>query len=573
MTHPAPLDEQVDDARMWRDLEVFARYVKLSGSSQERESFAHLEAEMAAAGFETALIEHDAYISLPGAAALALEDGSERFECITHSFARATGPDGLVAEAVIVGAPTPENFAAVDLRGRIAVIDGLAASDATRRANLAGAVGQVHVMPHEHRHEMCISNIWGNPDAADMATLPATAVVTVNDADGARLKASLSGGQTRLRITAEVDTGWRKTPILQADLMPEGRPDAPFILFSGHHDTWYEGVMDNGGANATMLETARLIASRRGEMRRGLRLCFWSGHSHGRYSGSSWYADAAWAELSERCLVHVNVDSTGGRGNTSLADMPVCAELHAFGNEIVSRLTGQSLTGQRLSRAGDQSFWGIGVPSMFLTVGEQPIAEGTANVASGFMGNAGPARKGAGFGWWWHTPGDTLDKIDAEILRRDTRIYVETIRSLLTAETIPTDHANWASAMRGALAPLRDAPVLAELRLERSLALLDRIAAAAGPVPDLALRDLSHLLVPIDYTTGDRFRPDPALIAQAYPILAPLRAAVAAAEAGEEHRHHLVAARRSANRLAETLERAASLLEGLASPREVSHVA
>ena len=142
MTHPAPLDEQVDDARMWRDLEVFARYVKLSGSSQERESFAHLEAEMAAAGFETALIEHDAYISLPGAAALALEDGSERFECITHSFARATGPDGLVAEAVIVGAPTPENFAAVDLRGRIAVIDGLAASDATRRANLAGPWGR-----------------------------------------------------------------------------------------------------------------------------------------------------------------------------------------------------------------------------------------------------------------------------------------------------------------------------------------------------------------------------------------------------------------------------------------------
>lgn len=124
MTHPDPLDALIDDARMWRDLEVFARYVKLSGSPQERESFVHLQAEMDAAGFETTLIEHDAYISLPGAAALALEDGSESFACITHSFARATGPEGLVAEAVIVGAPTPENFDAVDLRGRIAVIDG-----------------------------------------------------------------------------------------------------------------------------------------------------------------------------------------------------------------------------------------------------------------------------------------------------------------------------------------------------------------------------------------------------------------------------------------------------------------
>lgn len=79
--------------------------------------------------------------------------------------------------------------------------------------------------------------------------------------------------------------------------------------------------------------------------------------------------------------------------------------------------------------------------------------------------------------------------------------------------------------------------------------------------------------MPVDYTSGDRFRPDPALIAQAYPILAPLRAAVAAAEAGHEHRHHLVAARRSANRLTETLERAARLLEDAAATEEAAHVA
>ena len=61
-------------------------------------------------------------------------------------------------------------------------------------------------------------------------------------------------------------------------------------------------------------------------MRRGLRLCFWSGHSHGRYSGSSWYADTRWEELSKRCVAHVNVDSTGAKGNTIMSDALSSAE-------------------------------------------------------------------------------------------------------------------------------------------------------------------------------------------------------------------------------------------------------
>lgn len=60
--------------------------------------------------------------------------------------------------------------------------------------------------------------------------------------------------------------------------------------------------MDNGGANATMLEAARLLAERHHEWQRGLRICFWSGHSHGRYSGSAWYADEYWDELDKRCI-------------------------------------------------------------------------------------------------------------------------------------------------------------------------------------------------------------------------------------------------------------------------------
>jgi Zn-dependent M28 family amino/carboxypeptidase len=233
-----------------------------------------------------------------------------------------------------------------------------------------------------------------------------------------------------------VDTGWRTTPLLVADL-PGPQPDSPFVLFSGHHDTWYYGVMDNGGANATMLEVARLFAPQRNDLRRGLRLCFWSGHSHGRYSGSTWYADNHWDELARRCVAHVNVDSTGARGNTVMSDALSAAELTGLAADAVRTQGDQELDGLRMSRAGDQSFWGIGVPSLFMGMGEQPVG-GDDNVMGAVLG--GGSRKGAGFGWWWHTPDDTLDKMDPELLVRDTRVYVHAIWRLLTDRVLPLDY-------------------------------------------------------------------------------------------------------------------------------------
>ena len=85
-------------------------------------------------------------------------------------------------------------------------------------------------------------------------------------------------------------------------------------MFNGHVDSWHYGAMDNGTANATQLEVARLLAEHRDELYRGVRMAFWSGHSHGRYASSAWYADAFWHDLHERCACNVNIDSVGGKG-------------------------------------------------------------------------------------------------------------------------------------------------------------------------------------------------------------------------------------------------------------------
>jgi hypothetical protein len=569
MTTIEQLCSAVQADTMMRHLEEFARRVKLSGTPEELESFKYLQKTLDGYGFKTDLILHDAYISLPGKAKLTA--GADQLDCITHSFSRSSGPDGVSGDLVYVGSGSEADFAKQDVRGKIVLVDGLASPAVSLRATRAGALGQIHAMVHEHKHEMCISPVWGSPTDETVAFLPKTVVLTVNKDDGDRLKARLARGEKDVTLYAEVDTRWRKTPILTAELASaKGGADEPFVMFTGHHDTWYYGVMDNGAANATMLEIARLFVERRAEFRRGLRLCFWSGHSHGRYSGSTWYADTHWAELARRCVVHVNVDSTGGRGNTVLADMPSSTELRALASEAVQTQGQQELGGERMSRAGDQSFWGIGIPSLFRGGGEQP-AEGGVNVAAAIFGGA--TRKGAGFGWWWHTPDDTIDKIDPELLVRDTRVYVHALWRLLTDAVVPLDYTFYADALIKELEALKPvsangvdiASLLDAARQLKSKAVAFNARVAKAKDSDAAtlqavLMTVSRHLVPIDYTSGDRFGQEPALALTPYPVLDPVRRLAGAAAGSDAARFLAVGAIRACNRARHAIDGACAAL-------------
>src|SRR3954447_16721500 len=174
---------------MWRHLEVFDQHCKEAGSSGERESLAYIEARLRDYGYETELILHDAYISLPRAARVVADRAD--IGCITHSFSRSSPAGGLTAPLVYVGPGDEAGVAQADVRGRIVLVDGIANPVVTRRASLAGAAGQRHISPHEHKHEMCVSPVWGSPSEANVPKLPSTVVVSVAQADGERLKARL----------------------------------------------------------------------------------------------------------------------------------------------------------------------------------------------------------------------------------------------------------------------------------------------------------------------------------------------------------------------------------------------
>jgi hypothetical protein len=300
--------------------------------------------------------------------------------------------------------------------------------------------------------------------------------------------------------------------------------------------------MDNGAANATMLEVARLMAPQRSQWRRGLRLCFWSGHSHGRYSGSTWYADQHWDELERRCAVHVNVDSTGGIGAVVLEHASAAPELLALAGEAIGAQTGAAYVGRRMGRSGDQSFWGIGIPAMFGALSEQPPA---------------PVKMRNALGWWWHTPQDTLDKIDPANLVRDTKVYVHTLWRLLTDPVLPLDFATHARGLLeelGQIGASLDGRFSVDGLVAAAEALRD--AAAAGGHDDAALMHASRALAPVYYTSGDRFAHDPALPLPAWPVLQPLRE-LAKTERGSDAAHALtVSATRGRNRMLHALREA-----------------
>jgi hypothetical protein len=545
----------VDGPRMMRDLASLARWVKLSGTPEELEGIGFLRQRLDQAGFRTEVLMHDAYISLPGAARVEV-DGVV-LVAITHSMARPSLPRGTAGPLVDLGAGEAARFHRSDLRGALLLVRGIASPDVALRASRAGAAGVLHVSPHQHLHEMCISPVWGSPGPETQVNLPSVTVCTVSQQDGEALAARLTRGEApQVTLHADVETGWRTTPILVAELdAPVGHADTPFILLSGHQDTWYHGVMDNGSANIAMLEVARLCAERQAEWRRGLRVCFWSGHSHGRYSGSSWYADQNWAELDRRCAAHVNIDSPGGIGANVLTDAGCMAPLNAVAAEAIAVVSGQVHGGRRKNRNSDESFPGIGIPSIFGSISMQPV------LPNG-MRNA--------LGWWWHTPDDLLDKLDEGNLVRDTQILLHATWRLLADTVLPLDHAAQVAELIEALEGL-EAKLSARLPLASAMAAASRLRdkaarLQAAPAPQPAMRDrllmrLSRALVPLDYTTGDRFTHDPALPQLPWPVLSPLRSLAEAEPGSDAARLAMVDAVRARNRLVHALAEAEAVLE------------
>lgn len=546
---------EISQDRLMGWTRAIARWTRLSGTEEERASAEYVAGELRALGYDVRTTRHDAYISLPGPASLRVTGLPERaIPCITHSMGLSTPPQGFTIELVHAGQGRPEDHERAGTAGRFALVDGRAtpqlAVDATR-AGVAGLVCISGRLPHE----MCCSPVWGSPGESTVAALPRVVLLSVARADGEGLRERCGRGHVEIHATAAVDTRWVKTPIVEGDLAPgHAQAEPTFVMLTGHLDSWYLGAMDNGTANATMLEVARLAARHRGELRRGLRVIFWSGHSHGRYSSSAWYADTRFVELDERCVVHVNADSLGAIDADGFGTNTV-PETAALAIEAAARAAGAQLEARRTGRNSDQSFFGIGIPAVLGSVSRQ---------------------EDGALGWWWHTPEDTLDKIDPARLVRDTKIFVHVAERLLTEPVLPLDYGESAADIRANLEALARAagdrfdlaPAIGEAaRLEKLCRLLTASARTQAGSParvraiNVCVQQLGRTLIPATYTVAGRHGHDPALDVPFLPRLQGLRRLAGLAPDSDAARLLAVDLIRARTEVTSAVRRAAALVE------------
>lgn len=521
----------VDADRLMAHVAELTRYVRTPGGADEAAAFAYIEKELALSGLAPQRHNLPAYVSLPSGASLCVE--GEPYPCTTHSML-----PGADIEAEIVFIPDAAAIGKNALAGKIVMTEGLAMVPVMRAAMAARAAGVVFIAGEKHFHEMIVSQVWGSPEPSDLNAYMTIPAVTVAYAEGERIKTRLlqpapTAGGTRAKLhaslQAKVDSIWTTLPVLTADI---GDTAKGFLLLTGHVDSWHRGAMDNASGNAAALEIARLLTAEAagdngsGGLRRGVRVVFWSGHSHGRYAGSTAYCDAFFQELYDKAFLHVNVDCLGGTGATLLTQAACMAETKELGAFAIGAVTGETFEGVRFGRSCDQSFWGTGTPSLFSSVSEQPKPEREDAAAKAFALMFGGSKSG-GYGWWWHTVADTADKLDPAFLRRDTQIFLAAVHKACTDPLLPLDITaafnDFASIVRRYAAmesPLVDfGPLLREVR--RGEALVAELALAEK-TPDAAnalIMEFERRLVPLAYVKGKIYGHDPALRQAPVPLL------------------------------------------------------
>lgn len=571
----ATVRDAVDSQRLRQHLEHFSTLFRDSGTQDERKAADYVVQQLKDAGLAPQTHVFSSYISWPREGRLRVSDQDGQIAEIptrTRSFGASTPAEGITADLIFVPFAEPGkgemifshravagNYTGKDVSGKI-VITADGGPDGIRRAQERGALAHIHIWPSDEDaiHEMIATPVWGTPTTQTASRIPAIPALGIKHFDGIRLRELLDTSPIMATVISNVETAWVDLPLVVADI--PGNVTDMFLMVGSHIDSWYEGITDNATGDAALLEMARVLNQHRGSLRHGVRFAWWPGHSTGRYSGSTWYADSHFMELRRRALGYLNIDSPGSRGATEWDCRYNCGEIEAVTAAAVVEMSGQQPNIRRPLKAGDQSFLGVGLPSLgaFRML---PIDH--------------PDRKavgGCGGAWWWHTPSDTLDKADTGVLADDTRLYATITLRMCMPELHPYDFVPVADDFVSAIGGYRevagdhfdfeDALTRAQTFRNSALALRQAVAESRPEQVErfntLHLR-LSRLLNPVLFSVAGPYEFDPALQMPVLPGLA--RTSELPSLTGNDLGFLRTELVRQRNRIIDTLQTAVDLID------------
>ncbi|MDU4959530.1 MAG: M28 family peptidase [Sporomusaceae bacterium] len=505
-------------AEMQRLLSRFSALHRLTGQPAAEQAGRYIIEQLTAYGIDCELYEFDGYFSDPLSGELRAGKPAARIDAKPRSFS-ANCPEGISGTVIYDRhsrsrlTPLEEDAWFRQFQGKV-VLSWNFYEDYVKKIEAYGAIGLIHIWGsgEEALHEETVGPVWGTPTPDSIGWLPAIPVLGIRQADGLRLIRQAEAGDLPVTLRSRVENHVAKAFLPVARIA--GKTDE-YVLVSGHYDSWHEGVTDNAVGNAVCLELARIFAAYAGKLERGVRIAWWPGHSNGRYMGSAWFCDNQWQDLNRHCIGHLNIDSPGSCGGTTVLPRTSRLEGDSLLPELIGALTG--LTPQQLldiPRGADQSFWGVDIPFHMMFKYQPPPDQQLYQ------------SPGSGGGWWWHTEHDTIDKVDDELLLRDARLNAATVFALAAPKRLPADfgaYFAWLETRLRELAGEADPafdfqPILAGLT-----ALSRQISLLADTVDDTRFNRLVkraggrlHGLV---YSAGSRYDFDNAFPAKPFPSL------------------------------------------------------
>lgn len=552
------------------------RHERPSGSAGENAAIDYIVQTLRASGVPVEVHTFPAYTSDPVSARVEVPGRDFAPDAITVSFGASA--DGLTAALVDVGSlgDLPELEAGTgerlplageiggavslprgfpDVAGKIALIEGQPRNVPVAVLERLGAAGAVFINPEERLNDIIVTSTWGVPSLRNAHRIPSLPVAQIKKSAGEELRGLLKEGPVQLRLTTAVNTGWQPLRLAVATI-PGASADAPFVLLGGHIDAWYQGGTDEGASNAAMVELAIAFHQQRDELRRGLVVAWWPGHSNARYAGSTWYADHFFDELRTRGMAYLNVDGIGQMGAKEFG-AATTASLAGLATRVVKEAEGGDIRPSRPGRNSDQSFNGVALPLL-------QLYHNRTDEDGGY--------------WWWHTPDDTFDKIDFDILETDTGLYADALAELLVPAALPLDLAAEVRAL-GTLIESRERSSGGRLDLaiarQRQQALLDAVTRLQDALPaaptEAVNRQLLAILRPLHrviYTPVEPFHPDPGQSEGLLPGLAPAAILATADSASDRYGFAETTLVRERNRLIEALDTA--LQEAERAQRELT---
>lgn len=483
-------------------------------------------------GVEVTVHEPSLYLSLPGLARV--EAGGRTFRAKPPAYS-LDARTGLKGKIVYVGARhnamiedmferKVESSAemADKVRGKIVMSEGFASPGLISQFEELGAIGVIGINPGVDIHWGICTTVWGTPDLDDLPRKPKIPAVAVNKPDGqALIEIADAGGEVTL--FTEMDEGWFTSKLPEVFIKGTEEPEK-YVFLHGHLDSWDVGVGDNATGDATMLEIARVLFANRGSLKRSVRICWWPGHSTGRYAGSTWFSDAFALDLEKNAVAQVNCDSPGCRWATEFINLSRMSEAEAFLADVIKEVAGKAIEGERPHRAGDYSFNNIGISSYLMLSSTMPdiLREEKGYYTVG----------GCGGNIAWHTENDKLEIADKDILLRDIKVYLLAVLRNANSEYLPFD---WRATMREFAETVAGYQKKAGDRFDLTpskeavadlASALDGFYARVGAktvspaAANAVIQDLARILVPINFTRVQRFRHDPALTIPPLPSIA-----------------------------------------------------